>query len=494
MKGRLFMLQTQEQMRLSTYQNLYDIVVPKDNILRKMKELVDFSFVQEELSKNYCLNNGRNAVSPIRMFKYLVLKAMYELSDGDVVERSRYDMSFKYFLDMTPEDPVIEASSLTKFRKLRLKDVGMLDLLIGKTVEIALENDLLKSHTIIVDSTHTKARYNQKSPREALSELAKNLRKAVYQADASMKEKMPKKSNTGILEDEIDYCRELIRIVEKEEKLSINQNVKEKLNYLEETVEDNLEKLELSKDTDAKTGHKTYDTAFFGYKTHLAMSEERIITAAVVTSGEKHDGKQLKELVEKSEKTGFKVEEIIGDAAYSERENIEYAKEEEIKLISKLSRTVSHGPKRKNGEFEYNKDAGMYVCPQGHMSIRKSSNRPRKYKEEAAGTVETYFFDVEKCKHCPRRKGCYREGAKTKSYSVTIRSDIHTEHQKFQETDYFKERARERYKIEAKNSELKNRHGYDVASSSGLVGMELQGAVTIFAANLKRILRLMAEK
>ena len=488
------MLQTQEQMRLSTYQNLYDIVVPKDNILRKMKELVDFSFVQEELSKNYCLNNGRNAVSPIRMFKYLVLKAMYELSDGDVVERSRYDMSFKYFLDMTPEDPVIEASSLTKFRKLRLKDVGMLDLLIGKTVEIALENDLLKSHTIIVDSTHTKARYNQKSPREALSELAKNLRKAVYQADASMKEKMPKKSNTGILEDEIDYCRELIRIVEKEEKLSINQNVKEKLNYLEENVEDNLEKLELSKDTDAKTGHKTYDTAFFGYKTHLAMSEERIITAAVVTSGEKHDGKQLKELVEKSEKTGFKVEEIIGDAAYSERENIEYAKEEEIKLISKLSRTVSHGPKRKSGEFDYNKDAGMYVCPQGHMSIRKGSNRPRKYKEEAAGTVETYFFDVEKCKHCPRRKGCYREGSKTKSYSVTIRSDIHTEHQKFQETDYFKERARERYKIEAKNSELKNRHGYDVASSSGLVGMELQGAVTIFAANLKRILRLMAEK
>ena len=34
------------------------------------------------------------------MFKYLLLKAIYDLSDVDVVERSRYDMSFKYFLDM----------------------------------------------------------------------------------------------------------------------------------------------------------------------------------------------------------------------------------------------------------------------------------------------------------------------------------------------------------------------------------------------------------
>jgi hypothetical protein len=58
----------------------------------------------------------------------------------------------------------------------------------------------------------------------------------------------------------------------------------------------------------------------------------------------------------------------------------------------------------------------------------------------------------------------------------------------FQEGDYFKEKAKERYKIEAKNSELKHRPGYDVASTSGLVGMQLQGAMAIFAVNLKRIM------
>ena len=66
-----------------------------------------------------------------------------------------------------------------------------------------------------------------------------------------------------------------------------------KLNLLGESVSDDMEHLETSKDGDAKIGHKTVDTSFFGYKTHIAMTEERIITAATVTSGEKTDGKEL---------------------------------------------------------------------------------------------------------------------------------------------------------------------------------------------------------
>ena len=60
--------------------------------------------------------------SPVRMFKYLLLKTIYTVSDVDVVERSRFDMSSKYFLEMAPEDDVLNSSSLTEFRKLCLKD------------------------------------------------------------------------------------------------------------------------------------------------------------------------------------------------------------------------------------------------------------------------------------------------------------------------------------------------------------------------------------
>lgn len=117
-------------------------------------DLIDFTFVYDELKDKYCPDNGRNAIHPIRMFKYLLLKSIFDLSDVDLVERSRFDMSFKYFLDMAPEDTVIDPSSLTKFRKLRLKDVNLLDLLINKTVEIAVEKEIIKSNAIIVDATH----------------------------------------------------------------------------------------------------------------------------------------------------------------------------------------------------------------------------------------------------------------------------------------------------------------------------------------------------
>ena len=105
-----------------------------------------------------------------------------------------------------------------------------------------------------------------------------------------------------------------------------------------------------------------------------------------------------------------------------------------------------------------------------------------------------YYFDIEKCKQCPFKDGCYKDGAKNKTYSVTIKSDVHTEQITFQESDYFKEKSKERYKIKAKNSELKHRHGYDVAKSSGLIGMQLQGAMAIFTVNVKRILTLLNQK
>lgn len=106
-----------------------------------------------------------------------------------------------------------------------------------------------------------------------------------------MKSKFPNKVNNGILEDEIEYCQKLINVIENNEVISSYPSVKEKLNLRKETVEDDLQELALYNDIDAKGGYKTADTAFFGYKTHISMTEERIITVAVVISGEKQDGK-----------------------------------------------------------------------------------------------------------------------------------------------------------------------------------------------------------
>lgn len=485
------MISNQETLNLSPFMAIYDIVVPKDNMLRQINELVDFTFILEELKTKYCLDNGRNAIPPIRMFKYLLLKAIFDVSDVDIVERSKYDMSFKFFLDMAPEDLVIDSSSLTKFRRLRLKDVSLLDMLIGKTVEIALEKKIIKSKTIIVDATHTKARYNQKSPKEFLQEKSKKVRKTVYQFDETMKEKFPPKTTSNEVKDELAYCEEVIAVIENEPKIAHIPAITEKLNVLKEVVEDYHEQFHYSTDAEARVGHKTADSSFFGYKTHIAMSDERIITAAIVTTGEKSDGKYLQELIEKSAQTGMTIATVIGDTAYSEKDNLQFTKANDIQLVSKLNPNISEGHRKKEDEFDFNKDAGMYVCPAGHLAIRKAREGK---KNQGANQKYTYYFDIKKCKTCPLKEGCYKEGAKSKSYGVTIKSTEHKEQVTFQNTEEFKEIAKSRYKIEAKNSELKNGHGYDTASSTGLFGMEIQGATAIFAVNLKRIITLLKEK
>lgn len=487
----------QLELNFSKHIELYDILIKEDNFWRQLNDMVDFSFVIEELKDKYSSTMGRTSEDVIRMFKYLLLKSYFKLSDRGLIERTQTDMLFKYFLGYNPEETkLINPSLLTVFRRERLQDKeeNLMDKLINKTVELALEKGLIEvKNKIIVDSTHTNAMFHHVSPREELIRQAKELRKSIYKIDETMHDKMPKKrESSGLLEDQIDYTKELLTLIKEDGRFSTLPGIKEQIDYLEETMNDTEIELEYSKDQDAKVGHKTADTSFFGYKTHIAMTPERIITAANITTGEKHDGKELQSLIEKSEKAGIEVEAIIGDGAYSEEDNLEYCNKNNIKNVSKLSKMVTHGNSKRNDNFEYNKDAEMYVCKAGHMAIKKThqkGNKNNNYSE-----VDNYFFDVEKCKRCPFKDGCYKDGAKTKTYNVTIKKDIHINHMDYMETEEFKNLYKERYKIESKNAELKNNYAYDKANSCGKLGITIQGATTLFLANMKRIIKLKEEK
>ncbi len=491
------MLKQKNQLELnfSKYSELYNIVIKPNNFWKQLNDMVDFSFVYEELKDKYSSTMGRTCEDIIRMFKYLLLKSYFKLSDRGLVERTETDLLFKYFLDYDPEETkLINPSLLTVFRRERLKDgeENLMDKLINKTVEIALEKGLIEvKNKIIVDSTHTNAMFHHISPREELIRQAKELRKSVYKIDESMHDKMPKKKEaTGLLEDQIEYTKELLKLIKDDGRFTALPGIKEQIDYLEETMNDTEIELEYSKDQDAKIGHKTADTSFFGYKTHIAMTPERIITAATVTTGEKHDGKQLSNLIEKSTYNGIEVEAIIGDGAYSEKENLDYCSENEIKNVSKLSKTVTHGNGKNKDDFEFNKDAGMYVCKAGHMAITKRKTGSKDKNEQ----VESYFFDVEKCKHCPFKNGCYKEGAKAKTFNVKIKDNTHIAQMDYMKTEEFKNLYKERYKIEAKNAELKNNYNYGNANACGKLGITIQGATTIFLANMKRIIKLNEEK
>lgn len=490
------MLNPQQTLQFSSYSFLYDMLVPRDTELRQLADLCDFSFIYKELECKYCLNNGRTAKDPIMMFKYLFLKMYADLSDRDIVKHSLYDLSYKYFLGLAPEETdLIDPSSLTKFRRQRLKDADLLLLLMSKTVAIAEANGIKLSGVLIVDSTHTESCYNMHKPIEVLRMRQKNLLHSIKGIDKDRYlSDMPKCDNPdNDLQKEVDHCVELIDYVRSNETLKMIAAVQERANILEENLEDLKTEGEIALDKDARIGHKSPTHTFNGYKEHLGLDKDtRLVVAASVTSGEVADGPLLEGLIDQAEAAGVDVKAAMGDTAYSSETNINLCKEKGIPLYSKLHPVISDGTRKDDKGFFFNKDSGLMVCPHGQQAIRKyevthiDKRRGKSYTNRSL----VFHFDVNKCKTCPLREGCYKEGAKSKTYSVAIEKDAHKEQRAFQKTDEFKNEYRNRYQIEAKNGELKNCYGFDKAESYGQQSMLLQTAMTLFVSNLRRILRL----
>lgn len=495
------MLGDYKQKRFSEYASLYDILVSEDNELRRLKEAIDFSFIREELKDKYSQCMGRVAEDPVRLFKYLMLKAIHPASDADLVKRAYTDMAYKYFLDLNPEDDVIDPSLLTKFRRQRLKDANLMHLLLSESVSMAIEKGIIKRKTdIILDATHVLSTYHAYRPMEFLKKASLALTRACepFFCEKFRKEMLPLYSSDFGISELKEYGAKLVSTLKN---LGVDEipAIGQPLRILEEGMEDIEARNFTSKDKDAKDGYKTTNNPFVGYKLHLAMTPERIITGAVMTSGEKADGDYLPPLVEQSKENGTDVDAVIGDSAYSGKDNIEYCKND-IELVAPYNPNVSNGTRKDEHElkFTYDKDADAVICPGGHISatkerkaeIPKVKNDNGKIIQKHKKARVTYAFSEKDCQECVFKKRCLKLGSKRRRYSYTVFSETDREQMLFEESNVFRQKFRKRITIESLNSHLKNDLGLKKSISYGIESMEMQAAVAIFTANIKRIMKI----
>lgn len=230
------------------------------------------------------------------------------------------------------------------------------------------------------------------------------------------------KTTTESIDAVLNYTNRVIHVVEEKAQLLQIPAVKEKINLVKEEIADINDETDYSEDPDARKGYKSSDCSFLGYKTHIGIPVERIITAAVIISGDRSDAKQFKELVENIKKHGMNVQQIIGDRAYSSKGNLIYTQHKIQQLISRLHPVITNGKRNSGLEFEFNKDVNIFVYPAGHLA---TSKYVKKVKNSSRNTHEKYYFDIEICEVCLLRQGCYKDGVKTKTYSIRIKSSEH---------------------------------------------------------------------
>jgi hypothetical protein len=69
-----------------------------------------------------------------------------------------------------------------------------------------------------------------------------------------------------------------------------------------------------------------------------------------------------------------------------------------VRIVARMNPAITHGTRKEEERFYYNKDTDMFVCPAGHLATYK---RVQGKKVDKCNQSMTYYFDIEKCKVCP---------------------------------------------------------------------------------------------
>ena len=480
------------QSQTNFFSVLYDRI-PEDHLLKRISNAVDFSFINELLADSYCANFGRPAKEPELMAKLCILERLYNLSDVKVIEEANCNLAHLWFLGLNPDDPLPDPSLLAKFRTQRLKDISLDDIL-SEIVRQCMEKGIIKGTTLAVDATHTEANCKKQVPERVMKHLAAKIFAALK---ADHNGKLPEEINAFIpdykgIEDHKEAKRVMKEYLEKtvEEVEPFAGNVtKSVIEEVRDILSD--EKFILQKglrslvDPDARVGYKSKTDSFFGYKTEFTMiTDERIITAVDVHSGEYVDGTGFHDLLEKTEEAGVKVEAVTGDKAYFRKDILDELEEKKIESVIPVSAVVYHVDEEL---FSYNKDSDEWFCRMGNRTVKK------KRRQNNNALYVTYTFDKEGCKNCPYREECMGRASGGRRFIISENTPAYYQESQRQKSQEFLEKYKKRASEEWKNAEMKRFHGLARAKGWGLRSMTFQAKFTAIAVNLKRIANLIRE-
>ena len=78
----------QIEMHLITIEDL----VPMDHLFRKVNDIIDFSFIYNEVENMYCHNNGRPSIDPVVLIKFKgkIFSMMKRMADSSVPEEKHF--------------------------------------------------------------------------------------------------------------------------------------------------------------------------------------------------------------------------------------------------------------------------------------------------------------------------------------------------------------------------------------------------------------------
>ena len=487
---------------------LYDRIIPIDHLLRKINQVVDFSFADQILRDRYNPAIGRPAEAPEFLLRLCLLQYLYGDSDRQVVENARLNLAYKYFLGLAVDAEVPDYTTISYFRAQRLGEEKFRSVL-DQIVRQCIDKGLVKGKRQIIDSTPVIANISLSSITGLVRKCRENVLKTVAKQDVRIAERLGLKelkntrevkfaSTEEGLRKEIEAAGELLDKVTAElgvTKLVPAEELKKDLELLEKVVVDREEhakdKLISPVDPDARMGKKT-QTAWPGYKAHIVMEEETgIITGVETTPANTTDGSQLKPMLKKQEKVhSINPQELTADKAYDWGENLESLASHKTIANIALPKQVNH---RNEGyftmkDFLYDPVNNKLMCPAGYISTNCYKEILNDYPLNKPGYA--FKFRPTWCNVCPLKPKCVKNKQGRRIYISYYEPYFQLARERLA-TEEGKRAYRNRYKIEQKVADLTRYCGLRRCRYRGLGRANIHTLLATTVCNIKRMVKLL---
>jgi transposase len=194
----------QQQTVMFSYRNIEERV-PREHPLRRIRTMVDGALQDmwghfEALYSRY----GRPSIPPERLLRALLLQVLYSLrSEQQLIEQIDYNLLFRWFVGLNPDDAVWDATVFSKNRE-RLLAGEVSQRLLEAVVRQAGEQQLLSEEHFTVDGTLIEAWASRKSfqpkdppPTQGTGSRGKKLLRDTHESKTDPEARLYKKNTAG---------------------------------------------------------------------------------------------------------------------------------------------------------------------------------------------------------------------------------------------------------------------------------------------------------
>lgn len=443
-------------MILSTLEEL----VPKEHLVRKLDNCIDFTFI-EELVKDLYSENGRPSIPPVVLFKLIFINITFGLNSmRRTCEECKVNNAYRWFLGLSIYDEIPNYSTWSQSYIRRYKDSNVFNEVFDTILKQAIKYGFIDMETVFGDSTHQKANANKNKHRDIEVEIVKK----VYE-DELLKEinedrmKHGKKPMENLNKKEIMFDEETGEIIENKDTKHIKESK-----------------------TDPESGcfHKGEKEKCFAYSHHTFCDKNGFVLSNTTIPGNIHDSVSFYEAYNTlNKKFKEEIKNVCLDAAYATPSICrEIILNKQVPLMP-YKRPMTGKGLFKKYEYAYDEYYDCYICP---------NNEILNYTTTDKNGYKLYKSNPEKCKNCPLKDQCTR----SKSNQKVITRHIWEEYKEQMNENRYTQLWKDNYPlrketIERTFGDCKEQMGLRFTRLRGLLKNE-QNATMIFAChNLKKM-------